>query len=81
MNKMLHKMLWLPWAMLIILFSVVAYLAGNVMGYNDALKSVANDVSNVEKTINDDCFAKNGFILNDVTFSCQPIMPIPQYAK
>lgn len=63
----------------------LSYMFGHNFGYDSAAKTFAKvyaeKIATEENDIASDCLTKNGFIINDVTYLCQPIMPIPQYAR
>lgn len=75
----------LPLAGLGLILAGFVYLFGHDAGYNDAhavyAKIFAEKIDQEEQGIATDCLTKNGFVLNDVTYLCQPIMPIPSYAQ
>jgi hypothetical protein len=81
----MNKSIIAPVAIIVIFLSVIVYAVGHNVGYNEAstvfAKVYSEKLSTEEQNITSDCLTKNGFVLNDVTYLCQPIMPVPSYAQ
>lgn len=70
---------------ILLIFGALTFCIGHAVGYSSASivfsKVYSEKIAQEEQDIVSDCLTKNGFVLNDVTYLCQPIMPIPSYAK